>query len=102
MTGYINFKLPFTVKKKRNYYVSYCSLIDLYSQGETKDIAIKNLTDAISLFLFSCIERGTFDKVLTECGAKIVKKVKKTPPKQNFINIPFHIKPGFRQRVSHV
>ena len=101
MTGYINFKLPFTVKKKKNYYVSYCPLIDLYSQGETKNIAIKNLADAISLFLLSCIERGTLDKVLSRCGAKIVKKVKKIPPKQNYINIPFPIQAESPQRACH-
>ncbi len=92
MTGYLNFKLPYTIKKTRNYYVSRCPLIDVCSQGETEKEAIANLVEATSLFLISCLERQTLDKVMRACGAIVGKNiVRKTPAGKRYINIPFPI-----------
>ena len=60
--------LPFTIKKKAEYFVSCCPVLDVWSQGETKEKAIDNLREALQLFLLDCFERGTLDKVLKECG----------------------------------
>ena len=61
-------KLPAQVEHRGKYYVSCCPLLDVYSQGETQQKALKNLKEATSLFLISCFERGVLDKVLTESG----------------------------------
>jgi predicted RNase H-like HicB family nuclease len=60
--------LPFTVKKKGMYYVSCCPVLDVWSQGETREKSIDNLREALQLFLLDCFERGTLDKVLKESG----------------------------------
>ena len=102
MTGYINFRLPYTIKKKRDYYVIHCPLIDVTTQGETQEKAVKNLKEAISLFLISCLERETLDKVMAMCGAHVVKKtLSKVPEGKKFINIPFPIKIDPPQKECH-
>lgn len=87
-------KVPATVKKKGGYYISCCPILDVCSQGETKEKALHNLVDAISLFLMSCFERSTLDEVLKKCGFVLAKKVvKKKPFPERFesidIPIPF-------------
>lgn len=63
--------LPMTIKKKANHFVSSCPVLDVLSQGETKEKAIENLREALQLFLADCFERGTLDKVLKESGFSI-------------------------------
>ena len=45
-----------------------CPVLDVFSQGTTREDARKNLEEALQLFLTSCIERGTLDEVLKDCG----------------------------------
>ena len=61
-------RLPFSIKNKGKYFLSSCNILDIHSQGYTKDKAIKNLEEALSLFFLSCLERGTLDAVLKQCG----------------------------------
>lgn len=55
-------------QEKSNLYVSYCPVLDLYSQGSTSQEAEKNITEAILLFIESCVKRDTLTKVLKDCG----------------------------------
>lgn len=57
----VDFKasLPFKIKKKAKYYVSYCPILDVWTQGEPSKKALENLAEALRLFLMSCYERGT-------------------------------------------
>lgn len=64
----IVFKLPIEVKKKGDIYVSCCPALDVWSQGDSKGEAEKNIKDAVSLFIISCFERGSIDQVLKDCG----------------------------------
>lgn len=64
----ITFKLPVEVKKKGKIFVSCCPAFDLWSQGDSKDEAEKNIKEAAGLFIVSCFERGTIDQVLKDCG----------------------------------
>ncbi|MFO7892014.1 MAG: type II toxin-antitoxin system HicB family antitoxin [bacterium] len=85
-----NAKLPYTIKKDKNWYISSCPILDVYSQGKTKEEAKKNLKEALSLFFISCFERGTLDKVMKDCGF-ISGKVESKAPKiksENLLNIP--------------
>ena len=55
-------------KEKPGMYIAYCPALDLYSQGATSKEARKNIIEAVQLFVESCIEGGTLDDVLRECG----------------------------------
>lgn len=51
------------------YYISVCPPLDVYSQGETENIALANLAEALRLFIESCFERGTLEEVLDGRGS---------------------------------
>lgn len=87
-------KLPISIKKKAKVFISYCSVLDVCSQGKTEKEAKKNLMEALRLFLISCFERGTLDAVLKECGFKAVQKTFRFPKDGRFITvpIPFNVK----------
>ena len=63
------------VKKDGDWYVSYCPPLDVYSQGKTKEEAIKNLIEASILFIESCFKRGTLNVVLNELGFNVLRKI---------------------------
>ena len=91
----MKFELPVTIKKKTKWYVACCPILDVYSQGETEKKATANLVEALKLFFISCIERGTLDAAMKECGFKLIKQhdVKEAKEKSpykgtKFINVP--------------
>ncbi len=91
----IEFKLPFDIKKDDDWYVSSCPVIDVHSQGKTQKEAKENLSEALSLFLISCFERGTLAEVLRESGLRPLHTESPTPDiidksKYLDINIPFN------------
>lgn len=71
------------IRKGIKYYISKCPILDVWSQGETKEKAIENLREALQLFLMDCFERGSLDKVLKDCGFIAMKKP--LPKKQKHI-----------------
>lgn len=85
-------KLPATVKKKGRFFISCCPLLDVYSQGETEGKALRNLKEALRLFLISCFERGTLDEVLKTCGFKPAEKrmtkIEPFPKKYKSVRVP--------------
>jgi predicted RNase H-like HicB family nuclease len=46
-------------------------LLDVHSQGHTREQAERNLQDARATFLLSCYERGTLDVVLREANLEL-------------------------------
>ncbi|CAN2039971.1 Type II toxin-antitoxin system HicB family antitoxin [Candidatus Magnetomoraceae bacterium gMMP-15] len=88
----IDIKLPFKIIKQEKWYVSSCPIMDVYSQGETKEKAKNNLIEALTGFFISCIERGTLNDVLKECGFKIINDFSyidaDTAHQEEYINIP--------------
>jgi predicted RNase H-like HicB family nuclease len=86
----IALKLPIKVTRKGNLYIAACSALDVVTQGETEDQARKNIREALYLFLRSCIERGTLDAVLKECGfSPTSDPVVETDEEQ--INVPVYL-----------
>jgi predicted RNase H-like HicB family nuclease len=82
-------KLPVKFIKKRKWYVATCPALDVVSQGETKKKAKENLAEALFLFLITCLENGTLDNVLKQCGFRPAKrKLKKLARPQEYLNIP--------------
>jgi predicted RNase H-like HicB family nuclease len=61
-------RLPIKITRKGKYFLAVCSALDVATQGETEVEARKNIGEALYLFLRSCIERGTLDAVLKQCG----------------------------------
>ena len=49
-------------------YVLHCNPLDVCSQGDSEEEAVKNLSEAIHIFLSTCYEMGTLNEVLMECG----------------------------------
>lgn len=49
-------------------WVSGCPLLDLYSQGDSREQAIRNIREAAYLFLTTCCELGTLTQVLYDRG----------------------------------
>lgn len=48
--------------------IASCTLLDVHSQGETNEVAIKNLIEALRLFIELCFEHRTLDQVLKDRG----------------------------------
>ena len=70
MTNRIQMDLtvPAEVWRDGNHFVSFCPPLDVYSQGPDEKAALDNLVEALQLFIGSCIDRGTLDQVLKDCG----------------------------------
>jgi len=87
-------KLPALVKKEKRgrVYISSCPVLDVYSQGESREKALANLKEALRLFFISCFERGTLPAVLKGSGFQLIEKrgVKAVPfpSKYDSINLP--------------
>lgn len=95
-------RLPFTVFKGEQHFVSSCPVLDVHSQGETRDEAKTNLLEAITLFFESCLAHDTLDAALKECGYQVLAETKahEAPqcrdrrPKFLEVPIPFMTTPG--------
>lgn len=83
-------RLPFIVKKREKWYLSSCPILDVHSQGTTREEAIDNLKEALSLFLMTCFERGTLDKVMKQCGfvGAQTEKISQRKQPRNLLDIP--------------
>jgi len=64
----ITFRLPYRVEREGDVWVASCDALDVASQGDDRDDAGRMLAEALHLFLESCLERGTLEEVLRECG----------------------------------
>ena len=88
-------KLPIKVIKKARWYVASCPVLDVFSQGDTEKKATDNLTEALSLFLISCLERGTLEQVLKECVfnsvSPAIKKKSLMTSRMRYIDIPLSL-----------
>lgn len=91
----MSFELPFTVEKDEfGYWISECPPLRVLSQGDTRDEAVENLKEAVSLFLVNSYDRGVLNDVLRECGITTQQVLLNNNEKesQHFeVNIPLHI-----------
>lgn len=65
-------KFTATVWQEGDWFVAQCLEVDVISQGETEDIAMKNLAEAISLYFEQPSVNSSFPKFMTvevEVGA---------------------------------
>ncbi len=60
--------------------------------GQTEKQAEKNLRESLCLFLTSCIERGTLEAVLKECGFRhIPDSAPEIKSQERYLSIPLHL-----------
>lgn len=100
----LNLKLPFEISKKGKWVVASCPALDIFSQGDTEEEAKNNLSEALSLFFSSCIDRGTLDDVLKECGFKPIKMqeqaMRLTPLNEEYLDIPLNLISEFEGYIN--
>lgn len=93
-------KLPIQIEKKAKWFIASCPALDVASQGETRETAKKNIAEALTMFLRSCMERGTLDSVLRECGFKsVMEQGQEVEPHsdQEYVDIPLHLLSQFEE-----
>lgn len=64
----MHFRLPYRLEREGSVYVSICDELDVRSQGRSEAEAGEMLVEALQLFLETCIQEGTVDAVLRDCG----------------------------------
>jgi predicted RNase H-like HicB family nuclease len=102
----IEFELPARIRKKGAWFISSCPLLDVFSQGQTREEAERNLVDALASFLTSCYERGTLDAVLRESGVvpasglKTRKPVTRRGDMAVRVPLPFAVRAKKRRAVA--
>ena len=74
--------------REDNLYVSYCPVLDVYSQGYTEEEAVKNLHEALSLFLLNCFERGVLEDVMKQSGFVPAKGTHAAPEEKCTLEVP--------------
>jgi predicted RNase H-like HicB family nuclease len=80
--------LPIKIKQEEGIYISSVPVLDICSQGDTKSEAKHNIIEAVKLFFISCLERGTLDAALRECGLQVTKTRATIPIDHDFIKVP--------------
>ena len=68
MESGMDLTVPAEIWRDGGHFVSCCPPLDVYSQGSDKKTALDNLVEALQLFIGSCIDRGTLDQALKDCG----------------------------------
>lgn len=91
----MNVELPIKIVHRKRWYVASCPALDIVTQGGTADKAKDNLREALFLFLGSCLERGTLQQVLKDCGfeqvAVPVKSISRHQDRREYINVPLEL-----------
>ncbi len=82
----LEIKIPIQIIKEDKIFVAYTPALDLCTQGDTYEETEKMLAEIIHIFFEECIERGTIEQVLTECGwTRVSPKKEWIPPSREVI-----------------
>lgn len=80
-------KIPVQIIKEDKVFVAYTPALELCTQGDSYEEAQRMLGEAIVIFFEECIERGTLEQVLKDCGwTKIPQKKEWMPPSREVIS----------------
>ena len=71
-SGYI--AVEFVVTKEGNQYSSWCPQLDIASCGDSPEEAVKNLSDAVELYLDTLGKEGERERIFEERDIKIVQE----------------------------
>ncbi len=91
--GQLGINLPIKIKQKQTGHVAFCPILDIRSQGTSKEEAREKLVKALTAFFISSVERSTLEGVLAilkECGFEPHRQPKKKQivSREYYINIP--------------
>jgi predicted RNase H-like HicB family nuclease len=102
----LSIKLEAATRRKGNLWLAWCLPIDVITQAETKQAALRSLKEAVELWFESCIARNVLEEALleagfhkTKIGAMIPKNagpVKAPAPK----SLPAHALPAKRDYIE--
>ena len=86
-------KIPVAIRKEGGAFYVGCHALDVHSQGYTEEEAIKNIVEALQLFIESCYDRGVLPQVLKDSGFKLSRQPKFSPmeqddPQEQMIDVP--------------
>lgn len=61
----ITVNLPCTFKETGGWVLASCPDLDIHSQGRDAEAAKRALTEALELFVVTCLERGTLEQAIS-------------------------------------
>ncbi|MCU7840885.1 MAG: type II toxin-antitoxin system HicB family antitoxin [Candidatus Thiodiazotropha sp. (ex Troendleina suluensis)] len=95
--------VPVTVKQDGDWFISACPLLDVFSQGDTHDKAVSNIIEALQLFISSCYERGTLDKVLKESGFHSAPGIESIPVDEGMeiVDVPLPLMANYAENHAY-
>lgn len=98
----LSFQLPYRIRPDQGWYVASCPSLDVHSQGKSQKQAKDNLREALTLFLTSCIERGTLDQVLKDTQvARARRAPSRAKGRRHILDIPLHLTAGRGHAQAH-
>lgn len=99
----IQIRVPVSVKQERDWFISRCEPLNLFSQGKTEAEALENIQETVELFVESCYRRGTLEQVLKDCGFQ---PTHGRPPKrrveQHMVNVPLPLVASAKRAETRV
>lgn len=72
MKGLVRFQMHVRVEVRQEgqWFYSSCPMLDVHSQGHSREEAVNNLVEALQLFVETCFELGTLNEVLSASGLR--------------------------------
>lgn len=89
--GALTFHLPVKLTKRKKWFLASCPIVDIHSQGTTEREAKKNLIEALSVFFVTCIENGTLDQVMRECGFELGEPSRMPSREMDYVDVPLSL-----------
>lgn len=85
--------VPIEIRQEGGWYYSACHSFGVHSQGLSQEEAKEHIIEAVQLFIETCYEQGTLEKVLKECGFHPVSFSRLTParklqPTEFMVDVP--------------
>lgn len=87
----VQFRLPFEVRQEGSWHFSNCPILDVHSQGRTREEAVGNLIEALQLFIESCFERGTLTNVLLASGFEPAQLAQPAADDGDYLDVPISL-----------
>ncbi len=74
-------------EEKEGIWAALCRSLDVASQGNSEQEAKDNLQEAVTLWIDSCVERGTLGKALRELGFNRTLAGSPAPPEADSLTV---------------
>jgi predicted RNase H-like HicB family nuclease len=82
----LDIKIGVQIIKEDGVFVAQAPALELCTQGDTYEEAEEMLSEMIYIFFEECVEKGTLEEVLTDCGwTKTPRKREWVPPSREIL-----------------